>query len=85
MDFSLVELSTEDVEFQSRARTFLDRHFTPELRQRVGAAGDGFAEELHLAMGAEGWLERENTSAKDGGFTPVQRRMSCSCFKTNKV
>ncbi|WP_319448702.1 MULTISPECIES: acyl-CoA dehydrogenase family protein [unclassified Mycobacterium] len=75
MDFSLVELSAEDAEFQSQARSFLARHLTPEVSKRASAAGDGFAEELHLAMGAEGWLERESKGAKDGGFTPVQRRI----------
>jgi 3-oxocholest-4-en-26-oyl-CoA dehydrogenase alpha subunit len=37
--------------------------------------GDGFIEGLHLAMGAGGWLEREAKSAKDGGFTLIQRRI----------
>jgi alkylation response protein AidB-like acyl-CoA dehydrogenase len=37
--------------------------------------GDGFIEDVHLAMGAAGWLEREAKGSSDGGFTAVQRRI----------
>jgi alkylation response protein AidB-like acyl-CoA dehydrogenase len=75
MDFAAVQLSDEDAAFQARARDFLARHATPNLLARERANGDGFVEELHLAMGAQGWLEPETKRANDGGFTPLQRRI----------
>jgi alkylation response protein AidB-like acyl-CoA dehydrogenase len=74
MDFSALDLADEQ-EFVDRARRFLEANVTEELLYREHETGDGFIEELHLAMGSEGWLEREAKSAKDGGFTPVQRRI----------
>jgi 3-oxocholest-4-en-26-oyl-CoA dehydrogenase alpha subunit len=75
MDFSIVALSEEDEEFLRRARSFLTAHVTEDLLRRERESGDGLIEELHLAMGAEGWLELEAKSAADGGFTPIQRRI----------
>jgi 3-oxocholest-4-en-26-oyl-CoA dehydrogenase alpha subunit len=75
MDFSAVELSDEEYEFRNRARNFLDAHVTEEALHREHQTGDGFVEDVHLAMGEQGWLEQEAKSAKDGGFTPIQRRI----------
>ena len=75
MDFSALELSEEDAAFLDRARQFLSANVTEELLRREHQTGDGFIEELHLAMGAEGWLEPETKSARDGGFSAVQRRI----------
>lgn len=75
MDFSALELSEEDAAFLDRARQFLSANVTEELLRREHQTGDGFIEELHLAMGAEGWLEPETKSAKDGGFSAVERRI----------
>lgn len=75
MDFSAVELNDEDYEFLNRARRFLDTHVTEEALRREHETGDGFIEDVHLAMGEQGWLEPEAKSVKDGGFTPIQRRI----------
>src|SRR6516165_3159955 len=75
MDFSVVALSAEDEEFRRRAKAFLTRNVTEEALRREHQTGDGCIEELHLALGADGWLEPETNSAGDGGFTPVQRRI----------
>jgi alkylation response protein AidB-like acyl-CoA dehydrogenase len=75
MDFSAIELADADEDFHSRARQFLADNVTEEVLRRAHETGDGFVEELHLAMGADGWLEREAKSANDGGFTPIQRRV----------
>jgi 3-oxocholest-4-en-26-oyl-CoA dehydrogenase alpha subunit len=75
MDFSVVELSDEDYEFLNRAREFLGANVTDDALQREHETGDGFVEDLHLAMGAQGWLEAEAKSAKEGGLTAVQRRI----------
>ncbi|WP_433621226.1 acyl-CoA dehydrogenase family protein [Nocardia sp. CA-120079] len=75
MDFARVEPTTEDQEFLDRAREFLAATVTEDVLRRAHESGDGFVEELHLTMGAQGWLEREAISAADGGLTPVQRRI----------
>jgi 3-oxocholest-4-en-26-oyl-CoA dehydrogenase alpha subunit len=75
MDFSAVELSKEDHEFLNQARQFLEAHVTEEALKREHETGDGFIEDAHLAMGEQGWLEPEARSTKDGGFTPIQRRI----------
>jgi alkylation response protein AidB-like acyl-CoA dehydrogenase len=75
MDFSALDLAADDQEFLDRARRFLTANVTQELLDREHETGDGFIEELHLAMGVDGRLEREAKSATDGGFTPLQRRI----------
>lgn len=75
MDFAEIALSDRDTAFKDRARDFLVRHATSELLATECDNGDGFIEELHLAMGAEGWLEPETKRAVDGGFTPLERRI----------
>jgi 3-oxocholest-4-en-26-oyl-CoA dehydrogenase alpha subunit len=75
MDFSVVVLSAEDEEFRRRARSFLAENVSEEALRREHEIGAGLIEELHLAMGAEGWLEPETKSAAEGGFTPIQRRI----------
>jgi 3-oxocholest-4-en-26-oyl-CoA dehydrogenase alpha subunit len=75
MDFSAVDLSAQDQEFLRRAREFLFRYVTEEALRAEHETGDGFIEDLHLAMGAEGWLEPEAKSTAEGGFTPIQRRI----------
>jgi alkylation response protein AidB-like acyl-CoA dehydrogenase len=75
MDFSVVELSDEDDEFLNRAWGFLETNVTDEALQREHETGDGFIEDVHVAMGAQGWLEPEAKSSKEGGFTAVQRRI----------
>ena len=75
MDFSRIELAAEDRDFLDRARRFLVANVTEEMLLREHETGDGFIEELHLAMGAAGWLEPDAKSAQDGGFTAIQRRI----------
>ncbi len=75
MDFSVLELTDEDNQFLDRARRFIDTYVSDEVLQREHETGDGFIEELHSAMGAEGWLEPETKRAGDGGFTAMQRRI----------
>lgn len=75
MDFSRVDLSHEDQAFLDRIRNFLAAHMTEEVVRHERETGDGFNEELHLAIAAEGWLDAELNTEQDGGFTPVQRRL----------
>jgi 3-oxocholest-4-en-26-oyl-CoA dehydrogenase alpha subunit len=75
MDFSRVELSDEDQAFLDHARDFLSTHMTEDVVRSERETGDGFNEPLHLAMGAEGYLDKEMSAADGGGFAPVQRRI----------
>ncbi len=75
MDFARVQLSAEDEKFHERVREFLANNVTDDMLHREHQTGDRFIEELHLAMGAAGWLEKESKPASEGGFTPVQRRI----------
>jgi 3-oxocholest-4-en-26-oyl-CoA dehydrogenase alpha subunit len=75
VDFSCVELSDEDKAFLGRARDFLATHVSEHVARHERETGDGFNEKLHLAMGADGWLEGEMNTEEDGGFTPIQRRI----------
>jgi alkylation response protein AidB-like acyl-CoA dehydrogenase len=75
VDFSTVALDAEHREFRDRARDFLSRHVTAEALNRERRSGDGFIEDIHLAMGGEGWLEPEANKAAEGGLVPLQRRI----------
>jgi alkylation response protein AidB-like acyl-CoA dehydrogenase len=75
MDFSRVELCQEDQVFLDRVRAFLSAHMTQDVVSNERETGDGFSEPLHLAMGAEGYLEKEMNTEDHGGFAPVQRRI----------
>ncbi|TLF98278.1 acyl-CoA dehydrogenase [Nocardia cyriacigeorgica] len=75
MDFSRVELSSDDQEFLREVREFLDTHVTDEVRRRDRETGDNFDEGVHLALGAQGWLAAELNSEEDGGLNRVRRRI----------
>lgn len=75
MDFSRVELSSEDQAFLDDVRSFLSEHVTDEVRRRDRETGDNFDEDVHLAAGAAGYLAGELKSAADGGFNAVRRRI----------
>ncbi|WP_395307412.1 acyl-CoA dehydrogenase family protein [Mycobacterium sp. AMU20-3851] len=75
MDFSRVELSDEDRAFQNEVRELLSRVVTEDVIRRDRETGDNFDEDVHLALGAAGYLEREFKSEADGGFTRTQRRI----------
>lgn len=75
MDFSLVDLAAPDREFRDRARAVLAEHVTDQLLAAEIESGDGHIADVHLALGAAGWLEPETKTPDEGGFTPVQRRI----------
>ena len=75
MDFSRVTLSDSDEVFREEAREVLQTHVTDEVRRRDRETGDNFDEDVHLALGAAGYLEGEWKSATDGGFTRTRRRV----------
>jgi alkylation response protein AidB-like acyl-CoA dehydrogenase len=75
VDFSRVKLSDDDETFLQEVRTTLSTLVTDEVRQRDRASGDNFDEEVHLALGTRGYLEREWKTEADGGFDTVRRRL----------
>jgi len=75
VDFSRVELSDDDQAFLEEVRAFLREHVTEEVIRRDRETGDNFNEEVHLALGAAGYLAREWKPESEGGFNRVRRRI----------
>ncbi len=75
MDFSEVALSAEDQDFRDQTRKFLAEVVTEDVLRRDRETGENFDEQVHLALGAEGYLARDWLDAADGGFSAVQRRI----------
>jgi 3-oxocholest-4-en-26-oyl-CoA dehydrogenase alpha subunit len=75
MDFSRVELTADDQAFLDEIRVFLETHVTDDVRRRDRETGDNFDHDVHVAMGAAGYLEREYRPESEGGFTRLQRRL----------
>ena len=75
MDFSRVALSEDDQAFQAELRAFLARVVTPEVIRRDRETGENFDEDVHLALGAAGYLESDWRTEAEGGFSAVRRRI----------
>ncbi|MDO0977663.1 acyl-CoA dehydrogenase family protein [Mycolicibacterium frederiksbergense] len=75
MDFSAVELSSEDKAFQAEVREFLASVVTEDVIRRDRETGDNFDEGVHLALGAAGYLEKEYKSEAEGGFSRLRSRI----------
>ncbi|UXA19858.1 acyl-CoA dehydrogenase family protein [Mycobacterium sp. SMC-4] len=75
MDFATVELTEQDRIFRRELRAFLASVVTADVIARDRESGENFVEEVHLALGAAGYLERDFRAEADGGFTAVQRRI----------
>lgn len=75
MDFSQVELSREDEDFQRQVRADLAELVTDDVIRHDRATGENFHEGLHLALGERGYLAKDFHTEADGGFSAVQRRI----------
>jgi alkylation response protein AidB-like acyl-CoA dehydrogenase len=75
MDFSRVELSDEDQAFLDEARTVLSAQVTEEVLRRDRETGDNFDEDVHLALGAAGYITGEWHSEAEGGFSRLRNRL----------
>jgi len=75
MDFSHVELSAEDAAFLDQTREFITKHVTDEVLRRDREFGENFDEQVHLALGEEGYLASDWKLESEGGFSPVRRRI----------
>jgi 3-oxocholest-4-en-26-oyl-CoA dehydrogenase alpha subunit len=56
MNFAEIDLDDTTQEFWSRVRAFFDEHVTDDVHAEERRTGNGFAEALHLALGARGWI-----------------------------
>jgi alkylation response protein AidB-like acyl-CoA dehydrogenase len=75
VDFSRVELCDADEAFQDQLRTFLSAVVTDDVIRRDRETGENFNEDVHLALGAEGYLAADWNDEPDGGFSSVRRRI----------
>jgi 3-oxocholest-4-en-26-oyl-CoA dehydrogenase alpha subunit len=75
MDFSQVELSAEDEEFQQEVRTHLAGLVTEDVIRHDRQTGENFHEGVHTALADLGYLARDFNNEADGGFSAVQRRV----------
>lgn len=75
MDFSRVELSDDDQAFLDEARVFLSEQVTEDVLRRDRETGDNFDEDVHLALGAAGYLTGEWNPPAHGGFSRVRNRL----------
>ena len=75
MDFSRVELSAGDEALQHELRSYLADLVTHEVIRHDRETGENFHEDVHLALGERGYLEKEFRGEADGGFSAVQRRI----------
>ena len=76
MDFSTVELTAEQRQFEQEVTALLGEIMTDEVREHERRTGDGFNEDVHLALGSRGllfpeWPVEEGGAALDG----VRRRL----------
>jgi alkylation response protein AidB-like acyl-CoA dehydrogenase len=75
MDFSRVSLSDADRAFQDDLRAFLSTIVTDEVIRHDRETGENFSEEVHLALGAGGYLALDYGAEPDGGFSALRRRI----------
>ncbi len=75
MDFSHVVLSEEDQAFRDELRAFLGAIVTDDVIRRDRETGENFDEDVHLALGAAGYLAPYYEAEADGGFSPLRMRI----------
>jgi len=76
MDFSHVELSEDDRQFQGELRAFLKTLVTQEVIERDRQTGENFDEGVHLALGTAGYLERDWKDEARRWFQPAPSAQS---------
>jgi alkylation response protein AidB-like acyl-CoA dehydrogenase len=76
MDLSVVELDSDQRAFAAKVRDFFAEHITPEVLEHERVTGDGFNEQVHLALGQQGWIMPDWPAADGGaGLDPVRLRI----------
>jgi alkylation response protein AidB-like acyl-CoA dehydrogenase len=76
VDLSLVQLDDSQQEFAAQVREFFAQHVTADVLEHERRTGDGFNEQLHLALGKRGWIMPEWPAERGGaGLDPVRLRI----------
>jgi alkylation response protein AidB-like acyl-CoA dehydrogenase len=76
MDFSRVELTPQQQSFADEVRATLDELITPGVHEHERETGDGFNEQVHLALAQRGWLTPGWPVAQGGaGLDPISQRI----------
>jgi alkylation response protein AidB-like acyl-CoA dehydrogenase len=76
MDLSVVPLDSEQRLFTARVRDFFAEHVTAEVLEHERSTGDGFNEQVHLALGKRGWIMPAWPASRGGaGLDPVRLRI----------
>ena len=75
MDFSRVDLSDGEQEFQDDLRTLLTTLVTDEVIRRDRETGENFDDGLHRALGDAGHLTHYYQAGADGGFDALRLRI----------
>jgi alkylation response protein AidB-like acyl-CoA dehydrogenase len=75
MEFSRVELTAEHQSFQDDLRSFLGSIVTDEVIRHDRETGENFDEGVHLALGAQGYLEEYYKAEADGGYDALRMRI----------
>jgi alkylation response protein AidB-like acyl-CoA dehydrogenase len=70
-----VQLSDDDRAFRDELRAVLKRIVTDDVIARDRETGENFDEQVHLALGAKGYLAADWNTEADGGFTALRRRI----------
>jgi alkylation response protein AidB-like acyl-CoA dehydrogenase len=86
MDFSTVELTPEQELFQKEVRSVLGEIITEEVHEHERRTGDGFNEQVHLALGSRGWLFPAWSVEEGGaGLDRVSQRILALEFARHRV
>jgi alkylation response protein AidB-like acyl-CoA dehydrogenase len=75
VDFSRVDLSADDRAFQDDLRALLATLVTDEVIRHDRETGENFSADVHLALGAAGYLAGDYRQESDGGFSALRKRI----------
>jgi len=76
MELSAVTPDSEQQAFAAQVRGFFTEHVTPEVLEHERVTGDGFNEQVHLALGERGWIMPAWPAERGGaGLDPVRVRI----------
>jgi alkylation response protein AidB-like acyl-CoA dehydrogenase len=76
MDLSRVQLDDGQREFAEQVREFFAAQVTEDVLEHERLTGDGFSEQVHLALGQRGWIMPDWPKERGGaGLDPVRQRI----------
>jgi alkylation response protein AidB-like acyl-CoA dehydrogenase len=76
MNFGVVDLNDEDIEFWKDVRQFMDAHVADEVIAHERTHGDGFNEGLHMALGERRWVLPDWPVERGGaGLSPIRTHL----------